>query len=91
MSKQTAAQTSAEYQRLKAQHPDAIILQRTANEYVAFGRDAQQAAIAVYGIDPKIACEMGGGITEYSCPIDALDTVLPRLVRAGNRVAICEE
>ena len=90
MSKQTAAQTSAKYQRLKAQHPDAIILQRTANEYVAFGRDAQQAAIAVYGIDPKIACEMNGGITEYRCPIEELDTVLPRLVRAGKRVAICE-
>lgn len=54
MSKQTAAQTSAKYQRLKAQHPDAIILQRTANEYVAFGRDAQQAAIAVYGGKPRL-------------------------------------
>lgn len=91
MSKQTTAQSSAEYQRMRAQHPDAIILLRTEDEYTAFGSDAQRAAIAVYGIDPKIACEMSGGITEFSFPTHELDTVLPRLVRAGQRVAICEE
>ena len=75
---------------MKAKHPDAILLYRCGDFYEAFGEDAK-AVSEVLGIiltrtsRKDITAQMAG------FPAHALDSYLPRLVRAGKRVAICDE
>ena len=78
------------YESMKAKHPDAILLFRCGDFYEAFGEDAK-AVSEVLGIiltrtsRKDITAQMAG------FPHHALDSYLPRLVRAGKRVAICDE
>ena len=78
------------YESMKAKHPDAILLFRCGDFYEAFGEDAK-AVSEVLGIiltrtsRKDITAQMAG------FPAHALDSYLPRLVRAGKRVAICDE
>ena len=78
------------YESMKAKHPDAILLYRCGDFYEAFGEDAK-AVSEVLGIiltrtsRKDITAQMAG------FPAHALDSYLPRLVRAGKRVAICDE
>ena len=78
------------YESMKAKHPDAILLYRSGDFYEAFGEDAK-AVSEVLGITltrrnaKDITAQMAG------FPHHALDSYLPRLVRAGKRVAICDE
>ena len=80
-----------QYQEMKKKHPDAILLFRVGDFYEIFGEDAAQASEILgitltrrqNGIDSRI--ELAG------FPHHALDTYLPKLVRAGHRVAICEQ
>ena len=89
----SAAQESAlakAYESMKAKHPDAILLYRCGDFYEAFGEDAK-AVSEVLGITltrrnaKDITAQMAG------FPHHALDSYLPKLVRAGKRVAICDE
>jgi len=79
-----------QFQQLKAKHPDAILLFRCGDFYEAFGEDAK-AVSDVLGITltrrnaKDITAQMAG------FPHHALDSYLPKLVRAGKRVAICDE
>ena len=88
-----AAEQSAlakDFEKMKAKHPDAILLYRCGDFYEAFGEDAK-AVSDVLGIiltrtsAKDITAQMAG------FPHHALDTYLPKLVRAGKRVAICDE
>jgi hypothetical protein len=78
------------YESMKAKHPDAILLYRCGDFYEAFGKDAK-AVSEVLGITltrrnaKDITAQMAG------FPHHALDSYLPKLVRAGKRVAICDE
>ena len=78
---------------LKAKHPDAILLFRCGDFYETYANDAVEAA-DILGI--TLTKRNNGGsnnepIAMAGFPYHALDTYLPKLVRAGRRVAICDQ
>lgn len=80
-----------QYLEIKAKHPDAILLFRVGDFYETFSEDAVIAA-EILGIT---LTRRANGVTQFvelaGFPYHALDTYLPKLVRAGKRVAICEQ
>ncbi len=80
-----------QYYTVKAKHPDAILLFRVGDFYETFGEDAIRAS-EILGITlTKRANGSASSVELAGFPFHALDTYLPRLVRAGQRVAICEQ
>lgn len=79
----------AVYQRLKSKHPDALILMRNGDFYRSLNEDAQKVSdtLRIPTQKPKAKGE-GELMAEF--PHHALDVYLPRLIRAGNRVAIAD-
>ena len=76
---------------LKAKHPDAVMLLRCGDFYETYSTDAIVAA-EILGITlTKRANGKGKTIEMAGFPHHALDTYLPKLVRAGKRVAICDQ
>ena len=76
---------------MKKKHPDAIMLYRVGDFYETFSTDAIVAS-EILGITlTKRANGPGQSIELAGFPHHALDTYLPKLVRAGKRVAICEQ
>lgn len=79
-----------QYNQFKAKHPDAILLFRVGDFYETYGEDAIKSS-KILGIT---LTKHGKGASQTELagfPHHALDTYLPRLVRAGYRVAICEQ
>nr|WP_207778417.1 DNA mismatch repair protein MutS [Balneicella halophila] len=80
-----------QYNKMKAQHPDAILLFRVGDFYETFSDDAIKTA-DILGITlTKRANGAAAYIELAGFPHHAIDTYLPKLVRAGQRVAICEQ
>ena len=80
-----------QYDGVKAQYPDAIVLFRMGDFYETFGADAIETS-AILGITLTRRANGGAATVELAgFPHHAIDTYLPRLVRAGKRVAICEQ
>ncbi len=80
-----------QYYEMKAIHPDAIMLFRVGDFYETFGEDAIKAS-GILGITlTKRANGSASSVELAGFPHHALDTYLPKLVRAGERVAICEQ
>ena len=80
-----------QYYAVKAQHPDAVVLFRMGDFYETFGDDAIKTA-AILGITlTKRANGAAASIELAGFPHHAVETYLPKLVRAGQRVAICEQ
>lgn len=80
-----------QYYAVKAKHPDAILLFRVGDFYETFGEDAIRAS-EILGITlTRRANGAASSVELAGFPYHALDTYLPRLVRAGQRVAICEQ
>jgi len=80
-----------QYYSVKAKHPDAILLFRVGDFYETFGEDAIKAS-EILGITLTRRANGSASFVELAgFPYHALDTYLPRLVRAGQRVAICEQ
>ncbi len=80
-----------QYNSIKAKHPDAILLFRMGDFYETFGQDAIKAS-EILGITLTKRAGGAGSSTELAgFPYHAIDTYLPKLVRAGQRVAICEQ
>ena len=80
-----------QYYSIKAVHPDAILLFRVGDFYETFGDDAIKAS-GILGI--TLTRRANGSATYVELagfPYHAIDTYLPKLVRAGERVAICEQ
>ncbi len=80
-----------QYQRIKAEYPDAILLFRMGDFYETFEDDALTAA-KVLGI--TLTKRSNGKASEVPLagfPHHALDSYLPKLIRAGHRVAVCEQ
>lgn len=78
---------------LKAKHPDAVLLFRCGDFYETYCEDAVTAS-RILGITLTRRGNGAGGRTETEMagfPHHALDTYLPKLVRAGKRVAICDQ
>ncbi len=79
-----------QYFSVKAKYPDAILLFRVGDFYETFGEDAVTAA-QVLGIIQTKRNNGGSDIELAGFPYHSLDMYLPRLVRSGFRVAICEQ
>ena len=80
-----------QFLELKAKHPDAVMLFRCGDFYETYSTDAIVAA-EILGITlTKRANGKGKTIEMAGFPHHALDTYLPKLIRAGKRVAICDQ
>ncbi|HEX7494764.1 MAG TPA: DNA mismatch repair protein MutS, partial [Bacteroidales bacterium] len=80
-----------QYYNIKTKHPDAILLFRVGDFYETFGEDAIKTS-EILGITLTRRANGSASFVELAgFPYHALDTYLPRLVRAGQRVAICEQ
>ena len=80
-----------QYYNIKTKHPDAILLFRVGDFYETFGEDAIRTS-EILGITLTRRANGSASFVELAgFPYHALDTYLPRLVRAGQRVAICEQ
>jgi DNA mismatch repair protein MutS len=80
-----------QYNNIKTKHPDAILLFRVGDFYETFGEDAIRTS-EILGITLTRRANGSASFVELAgFPYHALDTYLPRLVRAGQRVAICEQ
>ena len=80
-----------QYYAIKAKHPDAILLFRVGDFYETFSDDAVKAA-EILGITLTKRANGSASFVELAgFPYHALDNYLPKLVRAGQRVAICEQ
>ena len=80
-----------QYYEFKAKHPDAILLFRVGDFYETFGDDAIKAS-SILGITlTKRANGSASSVELAGFPHHAIETYLPKLVRAGERVAICEQ
>lgn len=80
-----------QYYNIKEKHPDAILLFRVGDFYETFSDDAIKAS-GILGITLTRRANGSASYIELAgFPHHALDTYLPKLVRAGQRVAICEQ
>ena len=80
-----------QYNAIKAKHPGALLLFRVGDFYETFGEDA---VIASKTLDIVLTKRANGSASEIELagfPHHALDTYLPKLVRSGKRVAICDQ
>ena len=75
-----------QYQRFKEKHPDAIFLVRIGETYQCYNEDAENVSKAT-----GVALTHDNDRAKVSFPQRALDIYLPRLVRAGYRIAIMED
>ncbi len=76
-----------QYDSMKAKHPDAMLLFRSGDFYMIYRDDAVKAS----KILDLFLTQKTKGIDMISFPHHALDTYLPKLIRAGERVAICDQ
>ncbi|MGM0566911.1 MAG: DNA mismatch repair protein MutS [Bacteroidota bacterium] len=80
-----------QYNSVKAKYPDALLLFRVGDFYETFGEDARKTAQILGIILTKRANGSASEIDLAGFPHHALDSYLPKLVRAGQRVAICDQ
>lgn len=80
-----------QYNAIKAKYPGALLLFRVGDFYETFGEDAVKASKV---LDIVLTKRGNGSVSETALagfPHHSLDTYLPKLVRAGHRVAICDQ
>ncbi len=80
-----------QYNSVKAKYPDALLLFRVGDFYETFGEDARKTAQILGIILTKRANGSASEVDLAGFPHHALDSYLPKLVRAGQRVAICDQ
>ena len=92
MAADTTTPMMQQYRRFKAEHPDAVILFRCGDFYETYMKDAVTAA-GVLGLTLTHRSNKGkaGAIEMAGFPYHAIDAYLPKLIRAGYRVAICDQ
>lgn len=93
MAKQTDKETPLmkQYNGIKAKYPDAILLFRVGDFYETFGEDAVKTSKVLGIVLTKRANGSASHIELAGFPHHSLDSYLPKLVRAGYRVAICDQ
>lgn len=77
-----------QYRDLKSKHPDAMLLFRCGDFYETYEDDARECA-KVLGI--TLTKRQSDGVAMAGFPHHALDTYLPKLIRTGHRIAICDQ
>ena len=77
------------YENMKEMHPDAVLLFRTGDFYTTLNADASKVADTL-GVKATKPAKAGDGSLQVTFPHHALDTNLPKLIRAGLRVAIVD-
>ena len=80
-----------QYNSIKVKHPDTILLFRVGDFYETFGEDA---VVAAGGLNIILAKRGNGSASEIELagfPYHSLDNYLPKLVRAGLKVAVCDQ
>lgn len=88
---ESGAETSSlikQFDDLKKKHPDALLIFRCGDFYESYREDAEACA-SILGI--TLTKRQKEGIAMAGFPYHALDTYLPKLIRAGKRVAICDQ
>src|SRR5690554_6728795 len=80
-----------QYNAIKAKYPDALLLFRVGDFYETFGEDAVKASKILEITLTKRGNGTASEIALAGFPHHSIDTYLPRLVRAGQRVAICDQ
>ncbi len=80
-----------QYNRIKAKYPDALLLFRVGDFYETFGADAITTSKVLGIVLTKRANGSASHVELAGFPHHALDTYLPKMVRAGHRVAICDQ
>ena len=95
MAKQKAGEMTPmmqQFYEFKAKHPDAVLLFRCGDFYETYGEDAViSSEILGITLTKRNNGGQSGTLEMAGFPFHALDTYLPRLVRAGKRVAICDQ
>ncbi len=89
----TSAETPLmkQYNAIKAKYPGALLLFRVGDFYETFGQDAVAASKVLDIVLTKRGAGSASEIELAGFPHHSLDTYLPKLVRAGHRVAICDQ
>ena len=80
-----------QYNQIKARHPEAMLLFRVGDFYETFGEDAVKASRILGIILTKRKNGAAADMELAGFPHHSLETYLPKLVRAGQRVAICDQ
>ena len=80
-----------QFNAMKAEHPEALLLFRVGDFYETFGQDAVKAAKTLDIVLTKRSNGAAADLELAGFPYHALDTYLPKLVRGGHKVAICEQ
>ena len=81
----------AQYDAMKGKHPDAMLLFRQGDFYNMYKEDAVKASVILaLDVTDKVLPRQKNPVKAVSFPHHALDTYLPKLIRAGQRVAICD-
>ena len=80
-----------QYNQIKAKYPDALLLFRVGDFYETFGSDAIKAAKILGIIQTKRGAGSSSEIELAGFPHHSLNTYLPKLVKAGCRIAICDQ
>lgn len=80
-----------QYNAFKAKYPDAILLFRVGDFYETFGQDAVRASAALGITLTKRSNGKAGEVELAGFPHHSVDVYLPKLVRAGHRVAVCDQ
>ena len=80
-----------QYNAIKAKYPDALLLFRVGDFYETFGEDAVKAAAILNIVQTKRGNGSENETALAGFPHHSLNTYLPKLVKAGERVAICDQ
>ena len=80
-----------QYNKIKTKHPDAMLLFRVGDFYETFGQDAIIASKILGIVLTKRANGAASHVELAGFPHHSLETYLPKLVRAGCRVAVCDQ
>ncbi len=80
-----------QYNRIKSKYPDAILLFRVGDFYETFAQDAITTSKVLGIVLTRRANGSASHVELAGFPFHALDSYLPKLVRAGYRVAICDQ
>ena len=91
MAKQVETPLMKQYNQFKSQYPDAILLFRVGDFYETFGEDAIKTSQILGIVLTKRSNGAAADMALAGFPHHAIDTYLPKLVRAGYRVAICDQ
>lgn len=86
--KNTQSPIFKQYSDLKKKHPEALLLFRCGDFYETYDKDAEDAS-KILGITLTKSSKIGIYLAGF--PYTSLDTYLPKLIRAGKRVAICDQ